>query len=762
MKLLAASTLAIVTNVVFSYSFPDCVDGPLKSTIVCDTSKDPATRAQALIQMFTDEELTQNTDNSSPGVPRLGIPSYQWWSEALHGVAGSPGVSFAPSGQFSSATSFPQPIGLGATFDMDLIKAVATVISTEARAFNNAGRAGLDFFTPNINPFKDPRWGRGQETPGEDPFHVSQYVFNLIDGLQGGIDPRPYFKIAADCKHFAAYDLESWQGTDRFHFDAEVTIQDLSEYYLPSFQSCVRDAKVASVMCSYNSVNGVPACGNSYLLQDILREFWGFNDDRWVTSDCGAIDNIFTTHNFTSSLAEAAAVALKAGTDVDCGSTYSTNLPTALNQSLVTRNDLEKALTRQYTSLMRLGYFDPPTSQPFRQLSWTDVNTPDAQALAHRAVVEGLVLLKNDDFLPVQSSGKKVALIGPYVNATTDMQGNYFGTPPFIVTPFQGAVDAGFSVQSATGTTVDGSSSAGFDEAIGIAQAADVVIFVGGIDNTIERESKDRLTVAWTGNQLELIKQLSSVGKALIVVQFGGGQLDDTELLSNEAVRAIIWAGYPGQSGGTAIFDVITGAASPAGRLPITQYPANFVDQVGMTDMSLRPSSVNPGRTYKWYSGTPVLEFGHGLHFTTFNFSWQTQPIMRYNIQQLISAAGDSGPLDRAAFDTFRVLVQNTGNRTSDYVALLFLSGNGGPIPRPIKSLISFGRISDIRANSSSTLDLKVTLGSVARADERGDFWLFSGSYRLILDVGDGVLTHEFVLEGQDARILQWPQNSSV
>lgn len=273
-----------------------------------------------------------------------------------HGVAGSPGVSFAPSGEFSSATSFPQPIVLGATFDMDLIKAIASVISTEARAFNNAGRAGLDFFTPNINPFKDPRWGRGQETPGEDPFHVSQYVYNLIDGLQGGIDPRPYFKIAADCKHFAAYDLESWEGVDRFHFDAEVTLQDLSEYYLPSFQSCVRDAQVASVMCSYNSVNGIPACGNSYLLQDVLRDFWGFNDDRWVTSDCGAIDNIFTTHNFTSSFAEAVADALKAGTDLDCGSTYSTNLPDALNQSLITRNDLEKALTRQYTSLMRRVY----------------------------------------------------------------------------------------------------------------------------------------------------------------------------------------------------------------------------------------------------------------------------------------------------------------------------------------------------------------------------------------------------------------------
>jgi len=270
-----------------------------------------------------------------------------------HGVAGSPGVTFASSGNFSSATSFPQPIVLGATFDMELIKASAVVTSTEARAFSNAGRAGLDFFTPNINPFKDPRWGRGQETPGEDPFLTSQYVYNLIDGLQGGIDPRPYYKIAADCKHFAAYDLENWEGIDRSDFDAKVSLQDLSEYYLPSFQSCVRDAKVASVMCSFNSVNGIPSCANSYLLQDVLRDFWGFNDDRWVTADCDAVGNIFNTHNFTKSLAEAAADALKAGTDIDCGTTYSVYLPEALEKSLITRADLEKALTRQYASLMR-------------------------------------------------------------------------------------------------------------------------------------------------------------------------------------------------------------------------------------------------------------------------------------------------------------------------------------------------------------------------------------------------------------------------
>lgn len=209
-----------------------------------------------------------------------------------HGVANSPGVSFAPSGEFNAATSFPQPNVLGAAFDDELIKQVADVVSTEARAFNNVGRAGLDFWTPNINPYKDPRWGRGQETPGEDPFHLSHYVFNLIQGLQGGLDPKPYFKIAADCKHFAAYDMEDWHGNVRYGFNAVVSQQDLSEYYLPPFQTCVRDAKVASVMCSYNAVNGIPSCASSFLLQTVLRDHWGFSDDRWVTSDCDAVGNV--------------------------------------------------------------------------------------------------------------------------------------------------------------------------------------------------------------------------------------------------------------------------------------------------------------------------------------------------------------------------------------------------------------------------------------------------------------------------------------
>jgi beta-D-xylosidase 4 len=356
------------------------------------------------------------------------------------------------------------------------------------------------------------------------------------------------------------------------------------------------------------------------------------------------------------------------------------------------------------------------------------------------------------------------------------MQGNYFGKAPFIVTPFQGAQEAGFKVISAAGTTVNGTSSASFAEAIHVAQLADIIVFAGGIDNTLEREGLDRNTISWPGNQLDLMKNLASLGKPLVVVQFGGGQVDDTKILADDNVRnvtlgdltidkahaqvqAIIWAGYPGQSGGTAIFDIITGAAAPAGRLPVTQYPAEYTQRVRMTDMSLRPSRDNLGRTYRWYK-TPVLEYGHGLHFTSFEFSWQRQPAAEYNIQHLIRA-GHSKFLDLASLDTFEICVRNAGNITSDYVGLLFLSGNSGPGPQPLKSLVAYSRAHDIQGGSSAILTLKVTLGSIARVDKDGDLWLFPGRYRLVLDTKDGVLTHSFLLVGNSECIYRFPRDKS-
>ncbi|KAJ7089098.1 beta-xylosidase [Mycena epipterygia] len=737
------------------YSFPDCTSGPLAHTTVCDTSADPITRAEALIAMFTTSELISNTDNFSSGVPRLGLPEYDWWSEALHGIASSPGVTFADSGDFSYATSFPAPILMSAAFDDAMIKEVATVISTEARAFNNVGRAGLDYFTPNINPFRDPRWGRGQETPGEDPFHISQYVLNLIDGLQGGIDPAQ-FKVAADCKHLAGYDLEDWEGNLRYAFNAVITPQDLSDFYLLPFQTCVRDAKVASVMCSYNAVNGVPTCSDPYLLQTILRDYWGFDQTRWVTSDCDAISN-FIDHKFVADLPHAAAAGIKAGTDIDCGSTYGKHLGAALAMGLVNVSDISGALTRQYASLVRLGYFDPAASQPYRQLGWTDINTQDAQNIAYQSAVEGSVLLKNDGTLPLAKSIQKLAFVGPWANATTQMQGNYAGIAPFLISPFAAARTAGFSATLTQGTDINSTDTSGFAAALAAAQAADAIVYAGGIDDSIEGETKDRKTITWPGNQLDLIAQLAELGKPLVVMQFGGGQVDDAALKNNSEVNAILWGSYPGQSGGTAVMDIVTGKVSPAGRLPVTQYPANYVNEVPMTDMTLRPSATNPGRTYKWLTSAPTYEFGVGLSFTSFSLSFASTTPTSYDIQALVAAGSASAHLDLAPFDTFWVAVQNSGVVASDFVALLFVkTANAGPAPFPNKELVSYVRLKGIGAGQQATASLAVTLGSIARVDDAGNAWLYPGDYTLLADVPTAI-THNFRLMGTKAQITHWP-----
>ncbi|KAJ7680539.1 glycoside hydrolase family 3 protein [Mycena polygramma] len=757
---ISGATKPLPASEAFAYGFPDCVNGPLKNNTVCDTTKDPITRAKAVIALFTTTELIHNSVHQADGVPRLGLPQYNWWSEASHGVAWTgPGVSFADSGPFSYATSFPQPIVLGATFDDDLVKAVATVISTEARAFNNVQRAGLDYFTPNINPWRDPRWGRGQETPGEDSFHTAQYVYHLVDGFQGGIDPEPYVKVIADCKHFAAYDMDDWDGIIQRQFNAIVTTQELSEYYLQPFQSCVRDAKVMSVMCSYNSVNGVPACADSYLLTTVLRDYWKFGEDRWVVSDCDAVESIAPPyHNYTSTFQEAAAVAIKAGTDLNCGSIYYDYLQQALDENLVVRTDIEKTLVRQYASLVRLGYFDSADKQPYRQLSWDDVSTPASEQLATTVAAEGFVLLKNDGTLPLQKSLKKMALIGPWGNATEDMQGNYYGTAPFLISPLMGAAAAGYDVTFVEGTSILDDSTDGFADAVAAAKAADVIVYAGGIDESVEAEGLDRTTIVWPGAQLDLIQTLAGVGKPFIVLQFGAGQVDDSWLLANKSVNAILWTGYPGQSGGTAIFDVLTGKVAPAGRLPLMQYPAEYVEQVPMTDMNLRPNKAtgNPGRTYKWYTGTPVIEYGFGLHYTTFSLGWQTQPAVLYDIQLLVANARHAAHLDVGAFDTFGVTVRNTGHTTSDFVALLFVKTTAGPAPHPNKALIGYARAHAVGAGSAATARISVPLGAISRTDTSGSAWVYPGEYTLSLDVPER-LTHRFILIGKPAQLTDFP-----
>ena len=780
MALKATSTLLLLGAFAAADQFPDCVNGPLATNTVCDTTASVEDRVQGLVSALTVPEKINLTGSNSPGVPRLGLYSYTWWNEALHGIAtNNPGVQFSttPGTDYSNATSFPMPILLGAAFDDQLIYDVASVISTEARVFNNGNRSGLDYWTPNINPFKDPRWGRGQETPGEDTFHIMSYIGSLIPGLQGGEDPQ-IKKVIATCKHFVGYDLESYLGIDRNHFDAQISSQDLAEYYMQPFQACARDNNVGSIMCSYNAVNGYPTCADDYILQDILRDHWNWTtENQYVTSDCDAIENIYLPHAFADSPVAAAADALNAGVEMNCGDYYQLHLPAAYDQGLINDTTLDLAITRLYGSLIRVGYFDPVSASPYRSLNLANVSTPDHQALALKAAEEGIALLKNDGTLPLQglptsndtSTPLKLGLFGGYSSATTQLIGNYYGVPPFIHSPVYAAQQLpGVQVLNNTAPGGQGNPTTdAWNSALQLANEADIIVIAEGIDDSVESEGMDRYRIDWTGAQIDLISQYASLGKPTILIQMGGGQLDDTPFLNNPNISAILWGGYPGQDGGTALINVLTGKTSPAGRLPITQYPQNYVQSVNMTDMGLRPNDTtgNLGRTYRWYNDA-VVPFGFGLHYSSFDVSADSPALgnTTTDIKDLTSNCTESYR-DRCAFASVPVTVHNTGNATSDYSALLFVSGDFGPKPQPYKSLVAYARAHDVAPGQSLTLKLNLTLASLARRDETGNSILYPGSYEVGVDVNtDGSVKYPlggFTLTGDTDTLEVWPQRSA-
>ncbi|KAG0653115.1 Xylobiase bxlB [Hyphodiscus hymeniophilus] len=722
---------------------PNCGVEPLCLNDICNIALDAQSRAAALIREMTLAEKISNVGSNSPGAGRLGLPHYSWWWEGLHGAV--PRYAYPPA-EWSSTTCFPSPIGLGATFNEAIINQIGRVTGLEGRAYYNNGSYGLSVFDPNINPFRDPRWGRGQETPGEDVLRIQNYVVAMVTGMQGGID-QDEMLLMSTCKHYAAYDIEY----NRTSLDVNPTQQDLAEYYTPGFKSCVRDAQVAGVMCSYNSVDGVPACANEFLLQTVLRDTFNFSRPwNWVVSDCDAVDNIDSTHNYVAEGAEAAAVALNAGTDCDCGGTYN-NLNDAIAQNLTTEAALDQALLRLFSGLVQTGYFN---DAEYGALGWSDVNTPASQQLAYESAVESLVLLKNDGTLPWTNTSSKIAIIGPWGTDNTLLLGNYVGKPPFnmsIVQAFQ-AKRSGVTYNTALGN-VNSDNIGGFAAAISTAKAADLIIYAGGVDRNVEGEGNDREIITWPGAQLTLISELASLGKPLVVLQGGGGQVDDSTLLNNKTVNALVWVGYPGQAGAEAIYDVITGARSPAGRLPVTQYPGSYINEVEMIDMTLRPSSTNPGRTYRWYDKA-VIPFGYGLHFTDFSVSWLSTPPSTFNIQTLIA---QKGPLDIAPLTNVTVSIQNSGKATSDFVGLVFISTtNAGPSPYPIKTLASYGRAFNVTGGATVELELALQLRNVARTDTNGETWLYPGTYTLTLDFNEQH-PFNFTMTGQAAVIDSFP-----
>jgi len=717
------------------YPLP-CTSSPSMNLPFCNISLPVSVRVQDLISRLSiSDKINQFSKwGYASEIKSLKLPGYYWWSEALHGIAESPGIIFKHPTPY--ATSFPQIIGMGATFDIPLVYKMAETISTEARAFANAGHGGLTFWAPTMNIFRDPRWGRGQETPGEDPFTTSQYVEAFVTGMQGGQDPN-YLKVSACCKHYAAYSLEDSDGIDRFHFNGIVTDQDWADTYLPAFQTCVERGKASAIMCAYNANNGIPSCADPHLLTDILKTQWGF--EGYITGDCGAVKWIMQAHNYTNTTQDTCAVALNAGVDMDCGTFLISYLTDALGNKTLTEADLDDHLTNLFTVQMRLGYYDPPNMQPYRQISHSAINTQDAQQLALRAARESIVLLKNENMaLPFSRTKiKSIALIGPNAAATTTMLGNYYGPPPYMISPLMGLEEYA-SVQYQKGCDIASSDTSKFTAAINAAKEADATVLVMGLDQTQEAEWLDRVTIDFPGVQSNLIQQVAAAAKGpVILVLMSGSSVDLTYAKASQDIDGILWVGYPGQSGGDAIAQVIFGDYNPGGRLPITFHDKNFINQVSMLDMGMRPNStVNIGRTYRFFTGIPVYPFGSGLSYTTFSYQWlnttSSKLTMRASDFEDIPAALSLMASQRSSIaSVVSVNVTNTGLFAGDDVIIAYMvPPNAGMNGTPIRYVVGFQRV-HLYPGQSQIVSFDISNQNLQVADVDGFFKTQIGEWRI-------------------------------
>ncbi|KAF7813558.1 beta-D-xylosidase 1 [Senna tora] len=566
--------------------------------------------------------------NNAIALPRLGIQGYEWWSEALHGVSDvGPGAKFG--GPYPAATSFPQVISTAASFNQSLWHQIGRVVSDEARAMYNGGMAGLTYWSPNVNIFRDPRWGRGQETPGEDPTLAAKYAASYVQGLQGdGAGNR--LKVAACCKHYTAYDLDNWKGVDRFHFNARVSKQDLADTYDVPFKACVVEGKVASVMCSYNQVNGKPTCADPDLLRNTIRGQWRLNG--YIVSDCDSVGVMYDNQHFTKTPEEAAASAIRAGLDLDCGPFLAIHTETAIQSGLLTENDVNLALANLITVQMRLGMYDgEPSAQLYGNLGPKDVCTSAHQELALEAARQSIVLLQNNqNTLPLSPARHRtVAVIGPNSDVTVTMIGNYAGVACGYTTPLQGIARYVKAIHEAGCPNVACGGNQQFGAAEVAAGQADATVLVMGLDQSVEAETKDRDGLLLPGFQQELVSRVARASRGpVVLVLMCGGPVDVSFAKIDPKISAILWVGYPGQAGGTAIADVLFGTTNPGGRLPMTWYPQDYVAKVPMTNMDMRPNPASgyPGRTYRFYKGPVVFPFGHGLSYTRFTHTLAQAP----------------------------------------------------------------------------------------------------------------------------------------
>ena len=652
-------------------------------------------RAKELVAQMTLEEKVGQTLYQAPAIPRLGIKAYNWWNEALHGVA-----------RAGTATVFPQAIGMAATFDEDLLEQVGDAVSTEARAkFNMQQKAddtdiykGLTFWAPNVNIFRDPRWGRGHETFGEDPYLTSRLGVRYVMGLQG--HDEDYLKAAACAKHFAVH---SGPESVRHEFNAEVSEQDLRETYLPAFKACVQEGKVEAVMGAYNRTNGAPCCGNSYLLQDILRKEWGFEGH--VTSDCWAIKDFHEGHLVTSTPVESVSMAMNNGCDLNCGNLFHF-LTQAVENGMVDEKRLDEAVENLFMARMKLGVLDKKEENPFDKIPYTVVDSEEMRKLNREVARRSVVLLKNENhILPLDKKKlHTIGVIGPNADSRKALVGNYEGTSSRYITVLEGIEDyvgENVRVLYSEGCHLyrDRTSNLAMEhdrdsEVRAVCEASDVVIAVVGLDATLEGEegdtgneygSGDKPNLNLPGLQPDIIRIAKESGKPVIVVLLAGSAMALS--WEDEHVDAILDGFYPGAQGGAAIAEILFGGANPEGKLPITFYQTTE-ELPEFTDYAMK------GRTYRYMENEALYPFGYGLSYTTFS----------YGDLQLdkTSVQGENGVL------TASVQVTNTGKLEGEEVVQLYIGDPAASISRPMKELKNFQKIS-LKPGESRKVSFTIT-----------------------------------------------------
>ena len=677
-------------------------------------------QAVEIISKMTLEEKISQMMNTTPGIERLGIEPYDYWNEGLHGV-----------GRNGRATVFPEPIGLGATFDTELINQIGDVISTESRAKyivarknkNYARYTGLTFWSPNINIFRDPRWGRGMETYGEDPFLTGSLGTAFVKGMQGN-DPV-YLKVAACGKHFAVH---SGPESTRHTANIDPSKRDLWETYLPAFRMLVQDANVEIIMGAYNRVYGESCSGSKFLLTDVLRNQWGFKGH--IVSDCDAVDDIYKGHGIVKTAAEASALAIKNGLNIECGhSLYA--LKEAVEKNLITEAELDKALIPLMMTRLKLGILQKDDNCPYNNYSESDICSPKHTALSKKAALESMVLLKNNGVLPLKKDIHTLFVTGAGAADAFWLMGNYFGISDRYCTYLQGIiskVSSGTAVNYRPGVLENTPTKNELNYAVGEAARTQYTIIVMGNNGNLEGEEGesidsdtkgDRTSLALPKSQMDYLREIYQRKQAfakmrggannsesgIIVVLTGGSPIDVREI--SEMADAVIMAWYSGQEGGYALGDLIFGDANFSGRLPIT-FPADGAKLPDFEDYSMK------NRTYKYMSDNIFYPFGYGLSYGNISYS---EP---------------SAVKNKDNSTAIKVKVSNSSNVTTVETVQVYVSAPGAGQTAPIQQLAAFKRV-EVKPNSSVDVSFTIPVERVKTVEEDGSLKLRKGTYKFTI-----------------------------